>query len=194
MVLIYQTTMIALPVLNLTKPCLTCNILESLWRLYQNIHRNKFPDVDPITTQPNNYSWWLGVENSSSACNLNVAFDHCLYFLTCTHNNNTKSLSSGEDDNKKQLSQTNAQAKLQIKHAIQCMLLIKHDIDNYGMLDSGTTGNFIAMKIKVKNVCPTSKLVNVVTQCVLNMIDHWFYTILLCIEPSIQKRICDSYH
>ena len=35
-------------------------------------------------------------------------------------------------------------------------------IENIGMLDSGTSGNFISMRIKVKNIHPPSIPINVI--------------------------------
>ena len=37
----------------------------------------------------------------------------------------------------------------------------KDTLDNYGMLDSGTTNHFIAVNATVKNIAPTSNQLNV---------------------------------
>ena len=46
-------------------------------------------------------------------------------------------------------------------NTINATTVMKHVIENYFVLDSGTIGNFITIKAEVKDVCPTSKAINV---------------------------------
>ena len=40
--------------------------------------------------------------------------------------------------------------------------MTQHIIKNYGMLDVGSMGNFIALRVNVKNECPTNNPLKIV--------------------------------